>query len=80
MTYSEMEGSSMDVNPGQWFTGIITEDQRHRRDLRERALYSATLLHCETGDAMAIFDREGTARDVIATAQQFYDWITQEAR
>lgn len=66
------------ANPARWYE-MISEEQKHRRDLRERALYSATLLHCETGDAMAIFDREGTARDVLATAQQFYDWIAQEA-
>ncbi|SKR76821.1 MULTISPECIES: hypothetical protein [Mycobacteroides] len=68
-----------EVNPGQWFNDIVDEDRKHRRDLRERALYSATLLHCETGDAMAIFDREGAANDVLATAQQFYDWITGDA-
>lgn len=68
----------MAVNPGQWFNDIVNEDQKHRRDLRERALYSATLLHCETGDAMAIFDRESAANEVLATAQQFYDWITGE--
>lgn len=68
----------MAVNPGQWFNDIVDEDQKHRRDLRERALYSATLLHCETGDAMAILDRETAANDVLATAQQFYDWITGE--
>lgn len=69
----------MTVNPGQWwFNDIVDEVCKHRLDLRERALYSATLLHCETGDAMAIFDREGAARDVLATAQQFYDWIAQE--
>lgn len=68
----------MAVNPGQWFNDIVNEDQKHRRDLRERALYSATLLHCDTGDTMAILDRETAANDVLATAQQFYDWITGE--
>lgn len=68
-----------EMSAGQWFNDIVDEAQKHRRDLRERALYSATLLHCETGDTMAILDRETTANDVLATAQQFYDWIAQEA-
>lgn len=68
----------MTFNPGPFFAITNDDDVRHRRDLRERALYSATLLHCETGDAMAIFDREGAAGDVLATAQQFYDWIARE--
>lgn len=53
-------------------------DIQRREELRERALYSAVNLHCETGDTMAILDRETTANDALATAQQFYNWITQE--
>lgn len=68
----------MTVTSGPFFN-VVDEDGRHRRELRERALYSATLLHCETGDTMAILDREAAVKDVLATAQQFYDWIAQEA-
>lgn len=68
-----------EVSAGQWFNDIVDEDRKHRRDLRERALYSATLLHCETGDTMAILDRQAAANDVLATAQQFYDWIAGES-
>ncbi|ORA64902.1 hypothetical protein BST26_19425 [Mycolicibacterium insubricum] len=53
---------------------------RMRCDLRERALYNAVQLHCETGDAMAIIDRDAAVRDVLATATDFYTWITQGAR
>ncbi|SIN44850.1 hypothetical protein [Mycobacteroides abscessus] len=69
----------MTVTSGPFFN-VVDEDSRHRRELRERALYSATLLHCETGDTMAILDRETAVKDALATAQQFYDWIAQEAR
>lgn len=61
----------------QWFGTLTREDAARRHELRERALYSATLLHCEVGDTMAILDRKTAADDVLATAQQFYDWITQ---
>lgn len=59
-----------------WFGEHISESARQRHELRERALYNAVQLHCETGDAMAILDRETAAEDVLATAQQFYEWIT----
>lgn len=63
----------------EWFGQKAEESKRHRHDLRERALYHATLLHCETGDSMAIFDRATVSRDTLATAEEFYAWITQEA-
>lgn len=62
----------------EWFGQRADEAQRHRAEMRERALYNATNLHCETGDSMAIFDRASVARDVLATAEEFYAWITQE--
>lgn len=68
----------MTVN-GQWFSEVTSEDQRHRRDLRERAIYAATLLHTDTGDAMVVLDRESAARDVIATAREFFDFIVGES-
>lgn len=61
--------------PKAWMTDLAA-DIRNRHELREHALYNAVQLHCETGDTMAILDRETTANDVLATAQQFYDWIT----
>ena len=70
-------------NINDWFPtddAARNERRRQRQELRERALYNATNLHCETGDTMAILDRETAANDVLATAQQFYDWITQEDR
>lgn len=61
-----------------WFGQRAEEARRQRHDLRERALYHATLLHCETGDSMAIFDRANVVRDTLDTAEEFYAWITQE--
>lgn len=62
----------------EWFGQRAEADRRQRQEMRERALYNATQLHCETGDSMAIFDRANVAADVLATAQEFYDWITDE--
>lgn len=69
----------------EWFSRLgeldrdwIESARRHRQEMRERALYNATNLHCETGDTMAILDREAAARDVLATAEEFYAWITAE--
>lgn len=56
--------------PAEWFGVATAEEVRHRREMRERALYNATNLHCETGDAMAILDRETAVADVLATADQ----------
>lgn len=61
-----------------WIGQRAEETRRQRQEMRERALYNATNLHCETGDSMAIFDRANVARDVLATAEEFYAWITQE--
>ncbi|MBU8819570.1 hypothetical protein KL864_27160 [Mycolicibacterium goodii] len=61
-----------------WFGQRAEEARRRREELRERALYSAVNLHCETGDSMAIFDRASVAKDVLATAEEFYAWIVQE--
>lgn len=76
------------VGVEEWFNQIeqraeeraeATESRRRQRqEMRERALYNATNLHCETGDTMAILDRESAARDVLATAEEFYAWITAE--
>lgn len=62
----------------EWFGQRAEDARRHRHEMRERALYNATNLHCETGDSMAIFDRASVSRDVLATAEEFYAWITQE--
>jgi hypothetical protein len=62
----------------EWFGQRAEEARRHRHEMREKALYHATLLHCETGDSMAIFDRSAVARDTLATAEEFYAWITRE--
>ena len=62
----------------EWFGQRAEDARRHRHEMRERALYNATNLHCETGDSMAIFDRANVSRDVLATAEEFYAWITQE--
>lgn len=61
-----------------WLGQRAEETRRQREEMRERALYNATQLHCETGDSMAIFDRASVAAEVIATAEEFYAWITQE--
>lgn len=66
------------IDVDEWLGERTREDNQRRRELRERALYSAALLHCEVGDTMAILNREAAANDVLATAQQFYDWIAQE--
>ncbi len=55
---------------------MIANRNKDRHDLRERALYNAVQLHCETGDSMAILNRATIAAEVIDTAQEFYDWIT----
>ncbi|OCB56143.1 hypothetical protein A5722_14705 [Mycobacterium vulneris] len=62
----------------EWIARSADETRRQRQEMRERALYNATQLHCETGDSMAIFDRANVAAEVLATAQEFYDWITQQ--
>lgn len=62
----------------EWFGQRAEETRRQRQEMRERALYNATNLHCETGDSMAIFDRANVAAEVLATAEEFYAWITAE--
>ncbi|MBU8834400.1 hypothetical protein KL858_33840 [Mycolicibacterium goodii] len=73
------------MNAAEWFgqrveesRRHVEESRRHRQEMRERALYNATQLHCETGDSMAIFNRASVARDVLDTAEEFYAWITAE--
>lgn len=63
------------MDPDEIADAMITNRNQTRYELRERALYNAVNLHCETGDAM---DRQTAAADVLATAQEFYDWITED--
>jgi hypothetical protein len=68
------------MDPDEIADAMSANRNKDRHDLRERALYNAVNLHCETGDTMAILNRATIAAEVIDTAQEFYDWITKDPK
>lgn len=55
------------MDPDEIADAMIANRNKDRHDLRERALYNAVQLHCETGDSMAILNRATIAAEVIDT-------------